>query len=91
MHGVIFQTQMLRALKPTTVSFIPLQQQPTFLSLLVSLIEHAQQHLTESKTSDNENEDATQTEEHEDWMLLCRLNYCYANDTTSQHDSIDRG
>ena len=24
-------------------------------------------------------------------MVLCRLNHCYANNTTSQHDSIDWG
>ena len=41
MHGVIYQTQMLHALKPTTVSFVPQQQQPTFFSLFVSLIEHS--------------------------------------------------
>ncbi len=49
------------------------------------------QHLAESESSDDENEKPTQTEEHDDWMLVCRLNHRYTDNTTTQQDSIDWG
>ena len=41
MCGMTFQTRMLHALKPTTLSFTPPEQQPVFLSSLMRLIEHS--------------------------------------------------
>ena len=71
-------------------SFLRTPAAATYILQFARELDRAQQHLVESETN-NENEDPTQTEEHEDWMLHCRLNHCYANDTNLQHDSIDWG
>lgn len=71
-------------------SFLRTPAAATYILQFARELDRPQQHIAESETN-NENEDPTQTEEHEDWMLHCRLNHCYANDTNLQHDSIDWG
>ena len=81
---------MLHALKLTTLSFTH-PGAATCIPQFAHELDRAQQHLAKSETSDDEIEGPTQIEEHEDWMLLCRLHHSYANDATSQQDSIDWG
>ena len=72
-------------------SFLCTPTVATYIPQFAQELDQAQQYLAETETSDNEGEGPTQTEDHEDWMLLCRLNHRYAEDTTIQQDSIDWG
>ena len=72
-------------------SFLCTPTVATYIPQFAQELDQAQQYLAETETSDNEGEEPTQTEDHEDRMLLCRLNHRYAEDPTIQQDSIDWG
>lgn len=52
-------------------------------------LDRAQQHVADV-SSDSEDEEPPHSQEHDEWMLLCQLNPCYSdNSTTHIHDSVD--
>ena len=46
--------------------------------------------MASTENSDSEDEEPTHTEDHKEWMALCRLNYYYYDeDSRTQEDYVD--
>ena len=69
-------------------TFLHTPQATTCVPHFADELDRAEQHIAGAESSDSENEDSPTTEQHEDWMLLCRLNHHYI-DSTVQEDSIN--
>ena len=79
---------MLTLLTLKCTSFLCTPEAAVYVPHFADELSRAEQHIAENETSDSENEELSATEEHEDWMLLCRLNQHYTN-SCQQDDSIN--
>ena len=70
-------------------SFLATPSAEAYIPLFAQELDRAEQHLSETASTDIETKEATDDEDPDEWMLLCRLNPRFTDNITTQDDSVD--
>ena len=71
-------------------SFLSTPEAESHIPQFTQKLDQAQQHLAGSESDTrSDSEEATHADDHDEWMLLCRLNPRFTEDDTTQDASVD--